>query len=407
MKYVFSTTLALALLTSAPALADSNKIIDVMTQNQYLGADLTPIIAAPDPITFNQALIEALQQISANNYPARARKLAQLIAFRGPELVGLQEMFQFVCYETGFPGAVPNACQIPSISGAFNDHLTETLFELEELHRTYVDVAVVNNLDLTQTLPGLLTPGLPVFLNDDAIPDITVTVLDRDVILAGEDVKNVSPVDYSEYCPDRESVDGCNYFVVASVEDTPIGEISIQRGWVGVDVNIRGNKYRFVNTHLEVQEPEDGNPLSAIVQAAQADELIGVLGDSMPKNTFLIVVGDINSSPDDDPITVPPEFSPPLPPVIFPPYLQFVGSGYTDAWTELPIPRLGFTCCQESDLSNKYSQLDERIDVIFSGPADAPEVRRGRVLGATFLSKTWPDLLWPSDHGSVAAELEF
>ena len=53
MKFVFSMTLALALLASAPALAGRPRRqgdkIDVMTQNQYLGADLNPIIAAPDP----------------------------------------------------------------------------------------------------------------------------------------------------------------------------------------------------------------------------------------------------------------------------------------------------------------------------------------------------------------------
>jgi hypothetical protein len=420
MKHVFSMTLALALLASAPALADGSHgdkgdKIDVMTQNQYLGADLTPIIAAPDPVAFNQALIDALIQIAANNYPARAKKLAQLIALRGPHLVGLQEMFQFVCYETGFPGAIENACDLPSIAGAFNDHLQATLDELAELDKTYVDVAVVNNLDLTLTITGLPTPGLPVFLNADMIPDITVTVLDRDVILArGGIADSVTPLNavlpLDLLCPkrnpqdpeDRTSVNGCNYQVVASVEDTPIGDISIERGWVGVDATVDGKDYRFVNTHLEVQNPDSTKPESPGVQAAQAFELIGVLGATTPPGRSLIVVGDINSSPE-DPIIVLPGFT------IVPPYTQFVASGYTDAWTELPIPRPGFTCCQESDLLNKYSILDERIDVIFS--ADAPlSVRKGVVLGDTILAKTWstwPTLLWPSDHASVAVELEF
>ncbi|MGB5367442.1 MAG: hypothetical protein WBN14_14375 [Polyangiales bacterium] len=411
MKLVFSMTLALALLASAPALAwgghgDQGDKIDVMTQNQYLGADLNPIIAAPDPVAFNAALIDALQQIAANNYPARARKLAQLIAFRRPELVGLQEMFQFVCYETGFPGAVANACQLPSISGAFNDHLHETLRDLKKLGKRYNAAAIVDNLDLTATLPGLLTPGLPVFLNDDPIPDITVTVLDRDVILArGDIVDSVDPVSFP--CT-KPSADGCNYTTVASVEDTPIGDIFIERGFVGVDATVDGKQYRFVNTHLEVQEP-DGTEASSIVQAAQAAELIGVLGLTTPPDRSLIVVGDINSSSEDPLIPGPWPFPPPFDQAIIPPYALLVAAGYTDAWTELPYPRPGFTCCQESDLSNKYSILDERIDVIFS--ADAPDsVRRGRVLGATLWSKTWstwPKPLWPSDHGSVAAELEF
>jgi hypothetical protein len=408
MKHVFSMTLALALLASAPALADGShgdkgEKIDVMTQNQYLGADLTPIIAAPDPVAFNQALIEALQQIAANNYPARAQKLGQLIALRGSHLVGLQEMFQFVCFETPF--GPPNSCDEPSIANAFNDHLGLTLDELDRLHKTYDAVAVVNNLNLNgDFIPGLPGfPGLPVDLNFDGFPDITVTVLDRDVILARGDV-DATPVAYP--CPGRESVDGCNYAVLAP---TPLPAVPfIPRGWVGVDATVDGKDYRFIDTHLEVQRP-DGTDASSIVQALQAAELIQVLSATTPPGRSLIVVGDINSSSEDPLIPGPWEFPPPFDQAIIPPYTQLVASGYTDAWTELPIPRPGFTCCQESDLLNKYSILDERIDVIFS--ADAPlSVRKGAVLGDTILAKTWstwPTLLWPSDHASVAVELEF
>jgi hypothetical protein len=408
MKYVFSMMLALALLAPACALAyrDYGDKIDVMTQNQYLGADLTPIIAATDAGAFNQALINALQQIAANHYPARARKLAQLIARRLPELVGLQEVFALGCFDLN-PLEEPG-CNDPGIDGAFNDHLTLTL---EALGQSYVAVAIVNNLDLTDNLgiPGFPVAGLPVDLDFDGTPDIAVTILDRDVILARGDIAAV-PVDFG--CT-KLSEDGCNYEIVASVE-APLGEeieieIAIERGWLGVDATIRGKDYRFVNTHLEVQEPEEGNTLSGFFQAAQAAELIAFLDTTTPWGSSLIVVGDINSSPEDPIIPGPLPLPKPFDAGIVPPYMQLVDSGYTDAWTELPIPRPGFTCCQDADLSNKRSFLDARIDVIFS--ADVPDkVRRGRVLGATIFEKvwsTWPNPLWPSDHGSVAAELGF
>ena len=135
MKFLFSTTLTLALLATAPALAQGK--IDVMTQNQYLGADLTPIIAAleaGDPIAANAAVITALGEVAANDYPARAKQLAELIADRLPALVGLQEMFAFTCtdLEPPTPGA---GCDDPSIKGAFNDHLVETLDALADLRR--------------------------------------------------------------------------------------------------------------------------------------------------------------------------------------------------------------------------------------------------------------------------------
>jgi hypothetical protein len=144
MKFVFSMTLALSLLTPACVLAHTydDDTIDVMTQNQYLGTDLTPVIAAIDADAFNQAAIVALQQIAANHYPARARKLAQLIARRRPELVGLQEVFAFACSDL-----LPDdglGCDDPQIDGAFNDHLALTLAALGQ---SYKAVAVVNNLD--------------------------------------------------------------------------------------------------------------------------------------------------------------------------------------------------------------------------------------------------------------------
>jgi hypothetical protein len=397
MKYVFSMTLALALLASAPALADSDNIIDVMTQNQYLGADLNPIIAAEDPAAFNAALLQALSDIADNDFPARAGALAELIADRLPDLVGLQEVFLFGCIPLAQP--MPGmGCDDPAIAGAFQDHLSLTLQALDDLGETYEDVATVNNLDIT----------LPVDTAFNGFFDIAVTVLDRDVILAGEDVKKVSPVDYSGYCPDRESVDGCNYLVVAEAP-TALGLIRQERGWVGVDATIGNKKYRFVNTHLEVQVPDQTNPLSPFIQAAQAGELIGVLAATTSPSRSLIVVGDINSSSEDPIIDLGGGN------FIIPPYTQFIGSdqfpgaGYTDAWDFVePADEPGFSCCQDADLRNPQSILDERIDVIFS--IKVPKnVEETRVLGAKRKDKTPPPGpgLWPSDHGSVAAELEF
>ena len=75
--------------------------IVVMTQNQYLGADLTPIVAAESPEEYNLAVLNAMFQITANNTPERVQALAETILERKPHLVGLQEMFRFDCVETG------------------------------------------------------------------------------------------------------------------------------------------------------------------------------------------------------------------------------------------------------------------------------------------------------------------
>jgi hypothetical protein len=77
-----------------------------------------------------------------------------------------------------------------------------------------------------------------------------VTILDRDVILARSNIV-ADPVDFDCVKP---SENGCNYEIVATVTTPFDNSIPIERGWVGVDAKIRGNNYRFVNTHLEVPE---------------------------------------------------------------------------------------------------------------------------------------------------------
>lgn len=390
----FTLIALVALLGLAPGIAGAGDRIDVMTQNQYLGANLTPIIAAPDPLAFNAAVLEALEQIAANDFPTRATLLAQLIAGRLPELVGLQEVFSFTCIPIAPPPS-SGGCNDPRIANAFNDHLGLTLSALVDLEEPYTAVATVENLDIP----------IPVDTDGNFAPDILVQVLDRDVILARQDVAGAAtPVDYSPFCPGRASVDGCNYFVAAEA-NTAVGPIRQERGWVGVDVNVGDRDYRFVNTHLEVQNPDATNPLSPFVQAAQSGELLQILGATTPPSRSLLVVGDINSSSEDPIIPGPLPLPAPFDQGIVPPYTQLVGAGYTDVWT-LRGSRPGFTCCELDDLSNITSLHDERIDVIFS--LDVPtKAKKSRVLGDNVPDKSGPHGLWPSDHGSVAAELEF
>jgi hypothetical protein len=71
--------------------------IKVMTQNQYLGADLTPLFTAPSQSEFNAAAVVALQQVAANRPAERVKALAAEILWEWPALVGLQEMYLFAC----------------------------------------------------------------------------------------------------------------------------------------------------------------------------------------------------------------------------------------------------------------------------------------------------------------------
>ena len=86
------SALVAALLLIPVAVADAKPAtVKVMTRNLYLGADLGPGMNA----TTLQGLVDGagqiLNQVDANNFPARANELAQEIRSTSPDLVGLQE----------------------------------------------------------------------------------------------------------------------------------------------------------------------------------------------------------------------------------------------------------------------------------------------------------------------------
>lgn len=101
--------------------------LEVMTQNQYFGADFTPLVSASSADEFNQILVNILKQMAASDATARLEAQAKLITKRNPDVVGLQEVTLIACsdpYQTG-------ACNDPSIKGAFVDHLALTLSCIE------------------------------------------------------------------------------------------------------------------------------------------------------------------------------------------------------------------------------------------------------------------------------------
>jgi len=362
--------LSLFVFILSPLGASAAKVqeLTLMTRNLYLGADLAPVQNAKTQEEFLAAAQAALAQIAANNFPERAQALAAEIAEKQPHLVGLQEVFNFMF--NGSNGPPP-----------FRDYLADLLAALTARGVDYRVAAIVRNFDLQIPLGGNL-----------------VGVTDHDVILARNDVvTSIVPVALSG-C--RQSLDGCNYRVVASAA-TPLGTISLERGFVAVDAKIGNGPVRFVNTHLELPAKylDPTNPLSSIFQAAQAFELISILaGFPNPLNLPIVVVGDINSSAEDQTLIVGPY-------TIVPPYMQLVAAGYTDAWTLRPGKPPGFTCCQAENLLNPDSILNERIDVTFSGELPVGMVKVN-VVGNEETDKT-PSGLWPSDHAGVVTRLKF
>jgi endonuclease/exonuclease/phosphatase family metal-dependent hydrolase len=406
---------AAAIFAAGPA---ASADIEVMTQNQYVGADLIGVVSEPD---FNAAAIEFLQ-IRAASLPAeRARALAALIDRRAPALVGLQEVYLFTCIEPEPVSDDFKGCEDPSFAGAFTDQLADTL---AALGGRYVEAATVVNVDLPKALdlppPYSFFPGLPIQVGDVTI---LIRVVDRDVIIARTDVP-VEKIDFTELqfidpaiCK-FASADGCNYREAASQDITiwlpmpPDGELTeitrtvrFERGFVGVDAMVDGKPYRFINTHLETRLESFGPP-GRFFQTAQAYELRGILGalQAYFPSPRQIVVGDFNSDPRDVEVV----------PGIVPPY-QIFSASHTDVWTRRPgaatgkgAPLLGRTCCQDEDLGNFKSALYERVDLIFS-LTPPKKVQDARVLGDSVSEKTRPIAMgvWPSDHASVATKLTY
>jgi hypothetical protein len=309
--------------------------------------------------------------MAANDFNERAVALAAEIVEKNPHLVGLQEVYNLKINEQ-------------NASPPFLNYLDELLNALADQGAYYNVAATVTNLDFGP---------IPV------PPYGAVSITDRDVILARQGVET-EIVDLTSFPLCRPSTDGCNYTNVAMATfPPPIGVIAFERGYVAVDT-LYG---RFFNTHLEVRFPVD-DPLSAFFQSAQATELINLINffntfDPPPEGR-VIVVGDINSSPEHETIPLPLPFDP-----IVPPYMLLEESGYIDTWTLRSGKPKGFTCCFDEDLSMP-ADLSERIDVIFVCEEEEPETVKANVVGNDEADQT-PSGLWPSDHAGVAARMWF
>jgi hypothetical protein len=129
----------------APAFANGD-IVKVMTQNQYLGLGLAPLLLAQTPQEFIAAAAVALAQAAANDFPLRARRFATEVALTAPDLIGLQEVVDFKLNGV-------------NVGPPFVDQLTETLNALAAKGQSYVVAATVVNLDITLPPSTLMETG--------------------------------------------------------------------------------------------------------------------------------------------------------------------------------------------------------------------------------------------------------
>jgi endonuclease/exonuclease/phosphatase family metal-dependent hydrolase len=372
---VTAALLIFALLLPAGALAKQKadhsdrgkgKVVNVMTRNLYLGADLTPAILAETLPEFVAANGQILNEVTANNFPLRAEGLADEILAAKPDLVGLQEV---ALWRTAPPSLTPVLTGTPTASTVRYDYLQELLAELNRGPDRYEVVVVQNEFDLEA--PGDEN-GEPGDGPNPAIPDAEINgrLTMRDVILArrgaGVQTKNPQSANFATNLP-------------VEVAGVPL---TVKRGWTAVDAKVRGSGwFRFVNTHLEAFDP--------FIRQAQAAELVAPTGPATSELP-VVLVGDLNS--DDDTVAGDDRLA----------YLTLLAAGMVNRSTDDPL-----SCCLESSLlevgeGGSVADFDHQVDHILTRDPEVVTLESSAVSGLQPVNG-----FWNSDHAGVFSALRF
>jgi len=342
------------------------KVVNTMTRNLYLGADLTPAILAPTLPESVAANGQILREVTANNFPVRAKGLAAEILKAKPDLVGLQEV---ALWRTAPPSLTPVVTGVPTATTVRYDYLQELLTELNRGPDRYEVVVVQNEFDLEAPADenGVAGDG-----PNPAIADAEINgrLTMRDVILArrgaGVDTKNPQSANFTTN-------------LVGPVAGVPI---TVKRGWTATDARARGSGwFRFVNTHLEAFQP--------LVRQAQAAELVAPTGPATSELP-VVLLGDLNS--DDDTVEGPDRLA----------YETLLAAGMVERSTNDPL-----SCCLDSSLlkvgeGGSEADFDHQVDHIMTRDPELITLQDSAVSGIQPVNG-----YWNSDHAGVFSALRF
>lgn len=384
MSYILRSSRRLILLAVAvplilgllggSAVAETSKgkghVVNTMTRNIYLGADLTPAIAAKSTNEFVEANGQILREVTANNFPVRAKGLAAEILKKKPDLVGLQEV---ALWRTGPPSLEPLLGSAgPTATAVRYDYLDLLLDRLNKGKKRYRVAVVQNEFDFEAPANenGVPNDG-PNGLIKDA--EINGRLTMRDVILVRLGAGVVT-----------SNARGGNFQNLLVVKVSGV-EVKVKRGWTALDAKVRGSKkFRFVNTHLEAFDDETQVPS---IRALQAGELVAKGGPATSKLP-VILLGDLNS--DDDTVAAGDRQA----------YQALIKAGMRNRSTDEPL-----SCCLKSSLlaegaGGSVADFDHQVDHILTRD---PKVVK--LIGSSVTGRKPVNGFWSSDHAGVFSSL--
>lgn len=351
--------------TQAGVASGNGKVVNVMTRNLYLGADLSPAIGATSLAQVVTANGEILREVIANDFPTRAEGLADEILQTRPDLVGLQEVALWQTTPITPAGKALTLDYLELLLAALNEGKGK-----EGKGGPQYKVVVVQtefDLEAPADANGIAGDGPGGELaNAEVIGHLTM----RDVILVrhGAGIRT-----WNEQ--------GGNFKTLLQLP--VVGQtVTVARGWAATDAKVRGSHaFRFLNTHLEAFHP--------LIREAQAKELVAPDGPATSELP-VVLVGDINS--DDDTVFGADRLA----------YQALLAAGFVSRSTNDPL-----SCCLDSSLlavgmGGSITDFDHQVDHVLTRDPEQVTLKSSTVTGLEPVNG-----FWSSDHAGVFSALRF
>jgi endonuclease/exonuclease/phosphatase family metal-dependent hydrolase len=315
--------------------------VTVMSRNLYLGADIITLATAPD-VNAEMEKAKALHAtVVQTNFALRAKAIAAEVKRHHPDVIGLQEVARYYKGADGVHDGIDNA-RTPIFDWL---GLLQKQLKAKKLH--YKAVSRQDEIDVE--VPSADGYDLRLVLGNSVL------------VRTGKGARVKFLKNVRGIFTDQLSVP------LASGQ-----AVNLKRGYAGMDGRVAGKRFRFLDPHAEAY--------SAELAGKQFAELLTTGAKS--KKVPTIMAGDFNS----DPAATGGAAAG---------YENVINGGFKETG------RRASTCCQDENLLNPVSRLDQWIDHIVVRPA--AKVLKSVVVGAKPTDRIGG--LWPSDHAGVVAKL--